>query len=93
MQSLIEDDVENICYMCGCYGDHLDVHHIFEGYGRRACSDRRGLIVHLCRGCHSKLHDTSCPDMQILHEIGQKAYEEHIGTREQFREEFTRSYL
>ena len=31
--------------------------------------------------------------MMYLHQKGQMVYEEKVGTREQFREEFIRSYL
>lgn len=92
MKSIIPDDVENICYLCKRYGDHLDVHHIFEGTGRRKASDRHNLIVHLCRSCHSRLHDKN-EGMDYLHRIGQQAYEEQIGTKEEFIKEFIRSYL
>ena len=96
LKSIISDDVENICYLCGRYRryeENFHEHHIFEGTGRRKISDKHGLLVHLCMDCHKKLHDTSCPEMQYLHEVGQKVYEEKIGTRDQFRQEFIRSYL
>lgn len=90
MQSLIDDDVEGICYLCG--GQSVHVHHIFGGPCRKA-SDRHRLIVHLCVECHGRIHDKGGPEMDFLYEIGQQAFEEKIGTREQFREEFIRSYL
>lgn len=89
MQSLIRDDVEGICYICGRQSDH--VHHIFGGPCRKA-SDRRKLIVHLCVDCHMKVHKGG-ELMQMLHRLGQEVYESEIGSREQFREEFIRSYL
>lgn len=66
--------------------------HIFGGPCRKA-SDRYGLVVHLCVDCHRRIHDKGGPEMQYLHELGQRIYEEQIGTRRQFREEFIRSYL
>lgn len=90
MQSLIDDDVEGICYLCGRQSAHE--HHIFGGPCRKA-SDRHRLILHLCVDCHRRIHDKGGPEMDFLHEIGQQAYEKNIGTREQFREEFIRSYL
>ncbi|MBR3636099.1 MAG: phosphoenolpyruvate carboxykinase [Lachnospiraceae bacterium] len=88
--SVITDDMENICYLCGCYGN-TEVHHIFGGSVRQI-SDKYGLVVHLCPMCHKKLHDHG-EGKQYLHEIGQQVYEEQIGTREQFIQEFIRSYL
>ncbi len=90
MHSLIDDDIEGICYLCQWPSHH--VHHIFGGPCRKA-SDRHRLIVHLCVDCHRRIHDKGGPEMDFLHEIGQQAYEKKIGTREQFREEFIRSYL
>lgn len=92
MKSIISDDVENICYLCGIHSEHLDEHHIFEGTGRRKVSDRRGLLVHICQSCHRKIHEKHEHE-QELKEMGQRTYEELIGTREEFIKEFIRSYL
>ena len=89
MQSVIKDDIEGICYICGRPSAH--VHHIFGGPCRKA-SDRHRLILHLCVECHMQVHKGGEP-MQMLHRLGQQIYESEIGTREQFREEFIRSYL
>ena len=91
--SMIEDDVEDKCFLCGAEG-RTDVHHIFGGPVRKT-SDRYGLVVHLCRTCHSRLHDTGegVPLKQYLHEIGQQAYEQKIGNRTAFIKEFLRNYL
>ena len=90
-ESIIDGDEKEVCYLCG--GKATDTHHIFEGSGRRALSDFYGLTVRLCRECHSKIHDTSCPEMEYLHRVGQRAYEAQIGTREMFINDFVRSYL
>ena len=89
-KSILSDDQEKICYLCGAYGN-MEVHHIFGGSVRQTC-DKHGLVVHLCPQCHKRLHDHG-ENKQLLHEIGQQAYEDQIGTREQFIEEFIRSYL
>jgi hypothetical protein len=91
-KSIIFDDAEEVCYLCGKYG-HMEVHHIFGGSVRQI-SDKYGLIVHLCPACHGKLHGKNGSNTkEMLHIIGQQAYEEQIGTREKFIEEFIRSYL
>lgn len=92
IESIIEDDSSDRCYICGAYNEHLDVHHIFGGPCRDA-SDRHRLIVHLCRDCHRYVHDKGGATMNYLHTKGQMAYEAQIGSREQFREEFIRSFL
>lgn len=92
MKSIISDDVEDICYLCGRMG-RMQVHHIFGGPVRKT-SDKYGIIVHLCLECHDRLHGKHGDEVkQYLHRIGQRVYEEQIGTREKFIEEFIRSYL
>ena len=90
-KSIIEDDDRDRCFLCGSYGP-TDEHHIFGGPVRKT-SDRLGLVVHICRDCHRDLHDRGGKSMDYLHTIGQRAYEEQIGTREQFIKDFIRSYL
>lgn len=89
-KSIIPDDNENICYLCGAYG-HMEEHHIFGGSVRDTC-DKHHLTVHLCMMCHKKLHDHG-ENKQLLHQIGQQVYEEQIGTREEFIRDYIRSYL
>ena len=92
-KSIFENDSEERCYICGAYG-HTDEHHVFGGPCRKT-SDRLGLVVHLCRSCHSLIHDSADGGnaKQYLHQRGQMIYEEHIGSREDFIREFIRSYL
>lgn len=91
-KSIIQDDDENICYLCGRYGI-TEVHHIFGGPVRQTC-DRRRLTVSLCPGCHEHLHSSSGYDVKdYLHKVGQRVYEDKIGSRQQFIDEFIRSYL
>lgn len=61
----------------------------------RPISDRYGLVVHICRNCHSLIHDSEKgKDMKLrLHQEGQKIYEQRIGNRRAFIREFIRSYL
>ena len=92
LMSLIDDDRDDECYLCGCYSQVLDVHHIFGGSVRKTC-DKYGLTVHLCRDCHRYVHDQGGASMDYLHTVGQRTYEKKIGTREQFIKEFIRSYL
>ena len=88
-ESRIAGDEYEVCFLCGRRACHT--HHIFGGPCRNA-SDRHKLTVRLCLECHMQVHKVG-PEMAYLHELGQRTYEEQIGTREQFREEFIRSYL
>ena len=92
MKSILTDDKEDICYLCETGSEFLDVHHIFGGPVRKT-SDKYGLIVHLCRDCHRYIHDKGGNMMNYLHKKGQMAYEQQIGDRDQFINEFIRSYL
>lgn len=43
------------CELCGRY-DRIEVHHVFEGNGRRKISDEWGAVIRLCPSCHRKIH-------------------------------------
>lgn len=71
----------------------MDVHHIFHGIGRKA-ADKYGYIAPLCRVHHSSLHDGKEQETdKILKQLAQWHFEENIGSREEFIQEFGRSYL
>lgn len=91
MKSIICDYTDH-CFLCGSYRD-IEIHHIFGGANRKL-SDKYGLTVPLCRGCHNlPPHGAhfNRETMQYLHEIGQRAFEEHY--TEDFVEIFGRNYL
>ena len=91
--SIFDEDSVDKCFLCGKWGP-TEEHHIFGGPCRKI-SDRYGLVVHLCIDCHhTKVHnskDHSC--MEYLHQRGQMIYEERIGNRTAFIQDFIRSYL
>ena len=94
-KSIFEGDTPEKCYICGTYG-HTDEHHVFGGpTSVRSASDRYGFVVHLCRHCHSLIHDSvNGGNMKLyLHQRGQMIYEERFGNRTAFIQEFIRSYL
>ena len=92
-KSIFENDSLEKCYICGKWGK-VDEHHVFGGSCRKT-SDRYGLVVHLCRDCHSLIHDSDKgKEMKLyLHQRGQMIYEERFGNRQAFIKEFIRSYL
>ena len=82
------------CYLCGRYG-HTEEHHIFGG-PNRTLSEKYGLKVYLCLECHSSGKHAVHRDkavMDELHRQGQEAFENQIGSREQFRKIFGRNWL
>ena len=88
------------CFICersetSC--NRLEVHHIFQGRGRRQLSDRYGLTVLLCRNCHTQSKYSAHQNADVadyLHRYGQrKAMAENGWSSAEFREIFGRNYL
>lgn len=92
------------CFLCNLLGmdahySYLEEHHIFFGTSNRKKSEKYGLKVNLCtwhhkgniNGCREAVHSNR-EYADMLHKIGQKKFEE-THTREEFREEFGRSWL
>ena len=82
------------CYLCDKQGP-TEEHHIFGGPNRRL-SEEYGLKVDLCRECHqtgaAAVHRNK-ETMQMLHELGQQAFENQIGSRDGFMKIFGRNYI
>lgn len=91
MDSIIDKDKK--CYICGSYMN-LQCHHIFGGTANRKKSEKYGLKVWLCYEHHlgkNGVHYNKSL-MDALHKLGQERFEENH-TRDQFRQEFGKSYL
>jgi len=92
MKSIIQTEKE--CFITG-KKTGLESHHIFGGNPNRKNSEKYGLKVWLCyeyhrgdRGVHN--------DEKLalwLHKVGQRAFEDKCGTREDFVRVFGRNYL
>lgn len=86
---------ERRCYVCGTeYGLHK--HHIMYGSANRKQSEKYGCWVYLC-GRHHNLsnegvHFNHALDLN-LKQLAQERFEAQIGTREDFRRIFDKSYL
>ena len=82
------------CYICG--SPYVEIHHCIPGTANRSNSDKYGLVVPLCRKHHTGGPDSAHrnPDVgRRFKEIGQEAFEEKVGTREEFIEIFGKSWL
>ena len=44
-----------VCYICGRHGN-TEIHHVFEGNGRRKISDELDAVIEVCPACHRKIH-------------------------------------
>lgn len=92
MKSILTDDMEH-CFFCG--RPYPQIHHIFFGTANRKASDRYGMTVPLCQNCHTGnngIHHNKGFDMKVK-KIAQEKFEAEIGTREDFRKLFGKSYL
>ena len=85
MESIIDNDRADRCYMCHKQG-RTELHHIYFGKNRKI-SDKHGFVVHLCRRCHREeigVHGREGYLMDIhLKKACQLKYEEEH-TRQEF---------
>ena len=92
-KSIISNDMQ--CIVCGTeYGLHK--HHIYYGSANRKLSEKWGCWVYLC-GYHHNLsnegvHFNKELDMS-LKQLAQERFETYLGSREDFRLIFGKSYL
>ena len=93
--SVFTDDMEH-CYLTGSYQCHR--HHIFYGLGgQKKKSEKYGFIIPIHPRWHNMSNDGIHEGNRELDlkfkRMAQEYYEEHYGTREDFRKEFGKSYL
>lgn len=93
---MLTDDMDR-CFITR-RSDHIERHHIFGGALRNK-SEKYGFVVPLTAEIHpngaffnSQKYDRREVD-EVLKMACQMYYEEHIGTREEFLQEFGRNYL
>ena len=95
MRSIVTEH-DTICFFCGrpvqCE------HHLLFGNGTRELAEEDGLKVPCCHRCHNMGPGTESLHNNIMAEklsrmLGQAVYESRIGTREEFRARYGKSYL
>ena len=69
---------------------HYAVHHVFEGVRNRKKSERYGFLVALRPAEHERIHREADT---VWKEAAERYWIEHIGTEDEFRDVFGRSYL
>lgn len=86
------------CFLCGCYMP-VEQHHIFRcvGGASRTKSDKLGLTVDLCHGCHQaspvSAHRCAETDRKLKRFGQRKAMLEQGWDKNTFIREFGRNYL
>lgn len=93
MESVVQK--QKHCLVCKTT-QNLHVHHVFFGTANRKISEKRGMKVYLCKRHHNEPPDGVHFDKAFdsrLKRACQIIYERDIGTREDFINDFGRSYL
>lgn len=86
----------DICIFCG--NPRECDHHLLFGTGLRDLAEKDGLIVPSCNRCHNtggtaeRIHDNVMAE-RLSKMLGQAMYEAKIGTRDDFRARYGKSYL
>jgi len=85
-----------ICFFCGNPAECE--HHLLFGKGIRPLAEEDGIKVPSCNRCHNigmvkeRIHDNPMAE-KLSKMLGQAIYEKEIGTREDFRKRYGKSYL
>ncbi len=91
MKSIIQDENEEVCYICGQYAQ--TVHHVLHGTANRKLADKDGLVVRLCHKCHMNLHDHGSFDRELQRIAQTRWMEYYEKSEDDFRERYGKSYL
>ena len=92
-ESIIQRDM-SCCYICGST-QNLEEHHCIHGTANRKLAEKYKLKVRLC-WCHHRSNKGAHHDRELdlfLIRTAQQCFEEQIGDREMFRNEFGKSWL
>lgn len=92
----IVTEEERICFFCGRPVECE--HHLLFGRGIRELAEQDGLKVPVCNRCHNmgdvseRIHDNPMAE-KMSKILGQMVYETKLGSREEFRARYGKSYL
>ena len=92
-KSVLVDDMEH-CVVTG--SSRVEIHHVFNGKPYRELSVKYHFVIPLRPDWHNMQPYSIHMDQKFdesWKRYAQAYYEEHIGTREDFRREFGKSYL
>ena len=92
----IVTEYSGICAFCGRPAEAE--HHLIPGVALRELCEQDGLKVPICNRCHNmgqileRIHDNPMAE-KLSKMLGQAIFEAKIGTREEFRKRYGKSYL
>ena len=95
MQGIVTEYNE-ICIFCGRKAEAQ--HHLVFGTSGRKLSEKDGLKIPICNNCHNmgdklcRIHDNPMAE-QLSKMLGQAMFEAKIGSREDFRRRYGKSYF
>jgi hypothetical protein len=81
------------CVICG--SPYVEIHHAIHGTANRKVADKYGLTIPLCHEHHLGAlgpHLNRTVDLTYI-KAAQRAFESKVGTREEFRKLFGKSWL
>lgn len=97
MSKGIVTEYDKTCFFCEKPAECE--HHLIFGKGIRELAEQDGLKVPCCNECHNlavkpinRVHENSMAE-KLSKMLGQAIYEKEIGTREEFRQRYGKSYL
>ena len=93
LKSRVQEDL-TCCLVC--HRSPVQIHHVFFGYGTRKNSEKYGSIEALCFDHHTGDRGIHHRNIQLdmdLKRMCQEDFEANIGTRDDFRKIFGKSYL
>ncbi len=92
----IVTEYTGICFFCGRVAE--GEHHLLFGNGKKWLADQDGLKVPSCNRCHNsgdplgRVYGNPMAE-KLSKMLGQAFYEQKIGTRDEFRARYGKSYL
>lgn len=86
--SILVDNLD-VCVFCG--RPRADLHEVFFGTAKRQASKDWGMVIPVCRDCHSYIHRFR-PTRLYTQKEAQKVFEEKYG-HEKFMEVFGKNYV
>ncbi len=92
MKSIIVERTDR-CVICG--SPYVEIHHAIHGTANRKVADKYGLTIPLCHEHHLGAlgpHLNRTVDLTYI-KAAQRAFESKVGTREEFRKLFGKSWL
>ena len=91
MKSIMQDD--DRCYVCGRRAG-LEIHHVLGGVANRKLSEKYGLKVKLCKGCHTGKGGAQY-EFELNQRLKREAQEafEKIHSHDEWMQVFRKNYL